>query len=129
MSMYNISDAELLIMQVIWAEGGNIFLADLMKRLGEMGKSWKANTVLTFLSRLVEKDMLAIEKHGRLNRYVALHTESQHTEYLTQSFLGKFFNGDAKSLVASLLRQECLTPNDVAELQEFWKGKKDESIE
>jgi len=93
-----------------------------MEKLEGMGKQWKTNTVLTFLARLVEKGMLDIEKRGRINEYKALCTESDYTESLTQSFLGKVFNGDAKSLVASLLRQDCLSAEDIAELQEFWKN-------
>ncbi|WP_310603879.1 BlaI/MecI/CopY family transcriptional regulator [Anaerosporobacter sp.] len=123
MSTYSLSDAELLIMRIIWNNGGELLFADLMKELNEMEKSWKVNTVLTFLSRLIEKEVLKVEKQGRLNRYIALRTESEYTESLTQSFLGKFFDGNAKNLVASLLQQNSLTSEDIAELQEFWKGK------
>ena len=124
MKNFAISDTELEIMRVIWGEGGQIFFSPLMEKLEGMGKQWKTNTVLTFLARLVEKGMLDIEKRGRINEYKALCTESDYTESLTQSFLGKVFNGDAKSLVASLLRQDCLSAEDIAEIQEFWKNGK-----
>jgi len=120
MTMNGISDAELEIMRVIWSEGGRIFLAPLMEKLDGMGKSWKANTVLTFLARLVEKGILEVEKSGRLNQYVAVCTEASYTESLTQSFLGKVFGGDAKSLVSTLIRQDCLSADDIIDLQEFW---------
>ena len=119
-----ISDTELEIMRVIWSEGGQLMLAPLMENLEGMGKKWKTNTVLTFLARLVEKGMLAVEKQGRLNVYKALCTENDYTESLTQSFLGKVFNGDAKSLVVSLLKQDCLSAEDIAELQEFWMNER-----
>ena len=123
--MKNLSDAEQLIMRIIWNEGGRIFLNELMKHLALADKNWKANTVLTFLSRLAEKDMLKIEKYGRLNVYVAIVTEAEFAESQTQSFISKIFDGDAKSLVASLMRLDCLTTDDLTELQEFWKGTKE----
>jgi BlaI family penicillinase repressor len=121
----NVSDAELEIMRIIWNKNGRVYLSDLMEVLSKMGKKWKTNTVLTFLSRLAEKKMLKIEKKGRINQYIALLTEEVYTQTLTQSFLGKFFGGDAKNLVAALLRQDCLSGEDIAELQEFWKENGD----
>lgn len=126
MNTYGISDAELEIMRVIWSEGGRIFHAPLMEKLEGMGKQWKSSTVLTFLARLVEKDILAVKKLGRINEYIALCTENDYNELLAKSFLGKFFGSDAKSLVTSLIKQDCLTMEDIAEIQEFWKGEKDE---
>ncbi|MCL1823798.1 MAG: BlaI/MecI/CopY family transcriptional regulator [Oscillospiraceae bacterium] len=123
MSKHTISDAELEIMRIIWSEGGRVFLSLLMEKLSGLGKKWKANTVLTFLARLVEKDVLKVEKLGRFNEYVAVCSESDYTATLTQSFLGKFFEGNAKNLVASLLKQDCLSEQDFSELQEFWKDK------
>jgi BlaI family penicillinase repressor len=125
MNTNGLSDSELEIMRVIWEEDGKAYLSVLMGRLTAMGKTWKPNTVLTFLSRLIEKGMLTVEKQGRVNLYVALCKESDYTESLTQSFLRKFFGGDAKSLVASLLRQDRLSADDIAELQEFWKENKE----
>jgi len=124
MKNYTISDTELEIMRVIWSEGGQMFLAPLMEKLEGMGKQWKTNTVLTFLARLVEKGMLEVVKQGRLNEYKALCTENEYNESLTQSFLGKVFKGDAKSLVASLIKHDCLSADDIAELQEFWRKER-----
>ena len=126
MDLSNISDSEKEIMQVIWENNGEIFLSPLMAALEKQGKSWKANTVLTFLARLVEKGMLRVEKQGRLNQYIALCSQQQYLESLTRSFMNKVYGGDAKSLVASLLRQDCLSEDDFEELQSFWNGGKED---
>jgi BlaI family penicillinase repressor len=118
------SDAELTIMRIIWSEGGCVLLAPLMEKLAQMGKEWKSNTVLTFLSRLAEKEMLAINKQGRLNEYKALCSESEYTESLTKSFLGKYFDGSAKNLIASLLQQDFLIDDEIAELKEYWQSRR-----
>lgn len=120
-----ISEAEMEILQMIWQNDGPVLLAPLMEALEARGKSWKPNTVLTFLARLVEKGMLTVEKQGRLNAYHAQVSESEYMESMTRSFVGKVYGGDAKGLVASLLRQDCLSAADMAELQAFWNGGKD----
>lgn len=118
--MQSMSESELEIMQIIWKQGGRILLSPLMEVLEQGGRSWKPNTVLTFLTRLVEKDMLRVEKQGRLNEYIALTSEDQYLEGLTRSFLGKVYGGDARGLVASLLKQDYLTSRDMEEIKAFW---------
>jgi len=117
-----ISDSELEIMRIIWSNKGSALFADITTKINEQDKSWKTNTVLTFLSRLVEKDMLMVKKRGRLNEYIALVSESEYTTEQTKSFLDKVFSGNAKTLVSSLLQQDYLTSDDFAELNKFWNG-------
>lgn len=47
-------DAELAVMQAIWAVGGEVSRGDLDGALSSHG--WSANTVNTYLTRLCEKD-------------------------------------------------------------------------
>ena len=78
MDMQQISDSELELMRIIWANGGTILYAQLMETLVERGMDWKKNTVLTFLSRLVEKGLLKTSKIGRRNEYTARVTEEEY---------------------------------------------------
>ena len=118
MEKRQLSDSELELMRVIWSRGGRARFAQVME-------DWKANTVLTFLSRLVEKEMLAVEKNGRLNVYVALLREEDYADQQTRSFLDRVYGGNAGRLVSSLLKQDCLTAEDLDELKAFWeKGGK-----
>ena len=125
MEKRQLSDSELELMRVIWSRGGRARFAQVMETLAGQWKDWKANTVLTFLSRLVEKEMLAVEKNGRLNVYVALLREEDYADQQTRSFLDKVYGGNAGRLVSSLLKQDCLTAEDLDELKAFWeKGGK-----
>lgn len=116
-----ISDSELELMRVIWRLGGRARFAQVMGALEEQGREWKSNTVLTFLSRLVEKEMLAVEKHGRLNVYVALVREEEYADEQTRSFLERVYGGNAGRLVSSLLKQDCLTAEELEQLRAFWE--------
>jgi len=117
-----ISDSELKIMQIIWSNNGSALFALITAELDEKEKDWKTNTVLTFLSRLVEKKMLVIKKRGRLNEYIALYTESEYMTEQTKTFLDKVYSGNARNLVSSLLKQDYLTSDDFEELKKFWNG-------
>ena len=96
-----------------------------MDKLGQMGKTWKVNTVVTFLARLADKGFLAIEKRGRNNIYKARFNEQDYLASQTRIFLKSMYRDDAKELVASLLRHECLTADDIEELAEFWRKGRD----
>ena len=120
-----ISQSELEVMQIIWRENGTITLAPLLERLRQWGKTWKTNTVVTFLARLVEKGFLTTKKQGRNNIYTSQGSEQDYIDSQAEAFLTKMYAGDAKELVASLLNRECLTTDDIVELAEFWKKGRD----
>ena len=119
-----ISQSELEIMDIIWKERSTITLAPLMEKLGQIGKRWKTNTVVTFLARLAEKGLLSIEKRGRNNVYIANVGEQDYLESQTKAFLIKNYANDAKELVASLLRHEYLTADEIEEIAEYWKKRR-----
>lgn len=50
-----ISESELVLMKIIWKNGGAALYAFIMEELEKDRNEWKNNTVLTLLSRLVEK--------------------------------------------------------------------------
>ena len=119
-----ISDSELELMKVIWGEGGKALYAVIMERLTENGRQWQKNTVVTLLSRLVEKGLLKTSKIGRRNEYTAVVSEADYQGAQTQLFLNKLYEGSARGLISTLIRQEMLTTEDYEELKQFWEGGK-----
>lgn len=83
----HISESELTLMKIIWESGGSALYADIMTTLAQRGLDWKKNTVLTFLSRLVEKKMLSTNKIGRRDDYTALVTEQEYQSDQTCNFV------------------------------------------
>ena len=115
------SHAELEIMKIIWQSGNEITVGALLDKLSAIDKSWKSSTVVTFLYRLTEKGLLKPVKKGRNNLYFATMTEAEFLERQTQSFIAKNYGGSAKELVASLMKQQRLTSQDMEELNKFWQ--------
>lgn len=121
-----VSDSELELMKIIWAAGGKALYAQIMKELAAIGKQWQKNTVITLLSRLVEKGLLKTNKIGRRNEYAAIITEADYQASQTESFLNKLYEGDAKGLVSTLIQREMLTPKDYEDLKKFWEGSSED---
>ena len=121
--MQQISESELVLMKIIWKNGGTALYSHIMEELEKDNNEWKKNTVLTLLSRLMEKKYLKAKKIGRRNEYVALVTEQEYRTMQTHSFLDKIYAGNVKSLVATLLQQDMLSREELEEIEKFWREK------
>lgn len=117
-----VSDSELELMRIIWAKNGTALFAQIMEELESKGLDWKKNTVLTFLSRLIEKKLLYTRKIGHRNEYLSAVTENEYLTMQTRSFLEKVYEGNVKGLVSTLLQQELLSSDEVEELHKIWNG-------
>lgn len=116
-----VSDAELELMRIIWAKGGRVLYAQIMDELAAAGSRWQKNTVITLLSRLVDKGLLKTNKIGRRNEYAALVTEADYQALQTEKLIKKFYEGNAKGLVSTLIQRDMLTAEDYEELRQFWE--------
>lgn len=116
-----VSDSELELMKIIWAEGGTALYAVLMDRLAAAGKPWQKNTVITLLSRLVDKGLLKTSKIGRRNQYTAIVSEAEYQTAQTRTLLNKLYQGEAKDLVAALIQGKLLSAQDYEDLRRFWE--------
>ncbi len=125
----SISDSELELMKIIWSEGGRAMYATIMDHLAETGNCWQKNTVITLLSRLVEKGLLKTNKIGRRNEYTSLVSRTDYQAAQTQTFLNKFYEGDARGLVSTLISGEMISAEEYEELRRFWAAGREDSGE
>ena len=82
-------DAELAVMQAIWAVGGEVSRGDLDGALASHG--WSANTVNTYLTRLCEKGFLSSRREGRNNLYTPLVSKDRYLEFESRSVLKRLY--------------------------------------
>ena len=118
-----VSDSELELLKIIWASGGTALYAQILEKLTQSGHTWQKNTVITLLSRLVEKGFLKTGKIGRRNEYTAVVSEADYQAAQTQALVNKLYEGSARDLVAALIRREALSAQDFQELKRFWEGE------
>jgi predicted transcriptional regulator len=116
------SDYELELMKIIWSNGGTALYAEIVIGLEAKGNSWTKNTIITLLSRLIDKGMLTTSKTGRRNIYRAVVAEGEYQADQTMRFLDKVFEGDINGLVSTLIKKDLLSSSDYVELQKQWNG-------
>lgn len=120
--MQQISDYELELMKIVWANNGTALYAEIFKGLEDRGTPWTKNTIITLSSRLIEKGFLKTNKIGRRNEYKAIVTAEEYQSAQAQSFLDKIYEGNAKGLVATLIEKELLSSEDLEQLKSYWNG-------
>ena len=112
-----LSDAELDVMLAVWQNRPPVLRSDLEEQL--KSHNWADTTVLTLLSKLVEKGYLSLERQGRRNFYTPLVSERDYRRWANRSFLGKMYQSSLRRMVASLVESSDLTDRDLQELEEF----------
>ena len=120
-AMHQISESELVLMKIIWRNGGSALYSVIMDELSNEQNEWKKNTVLTLLSRLIDKGYLKSNKIGRRNEYTILVTEQEYQSLQTTVFLKKVYEGNVKGLVNTLLQDSMISSDDLKEIERFWK--------
>ena len=119
--MQQVSDYELELMKVIWGNKETALYAEIAEALSAKGMDWTKNTIITLLSRLVDKGYLKTSKIGRRNRYTALVSEDAYQAVETAQFVDKIYAGDARGLVAALIQKDFLSASDYEELKVYWE--------
>jgi len=114
-----ISDAELEILETLWAAGEALNASEIRARLNEK-KDWERTTVLTLIRRLLDKGVIAQEKR-EVYYYTPLVARGDYVKGETKSFLNKFFKGNVKNLAAALIEDEDLSREDIEELREYFR--------
>lgn len=110
-------DAELSVMQAIWAVGGEAGRSDIEGALASHG--WSANTLNTYLTRLCEKGFLASRREGRTNLYTPLVSRERYLEFESRSVLKRLYGGSLGSFVAALNAEKPLEQREIDELRQF----------
>ena len=106
MDTNDISACERLVMKVIWDSTEDLALQDIMNRVNqENGKSWKPQTVSTFLARLREKGFVSFEKKGRYCFYTPIVCRQEYVKMSYSLMVTRFYCGDAKKMEADVSKE------------------------
>ncbi len=108
-------DAELEVMQAVWDCEVPVSRADIESILNEK-HPMAVTTILTLLSRLVERDFLTIERSGRSNCYSPIVSKQDYLAAQSKSFLEKLCGGDIRAF-ATALCDSGLSRDDIEELR------------
>ena len=113
-----LGEAELEIMQVIWESAPPLTSNYILKELQERRK-WQLSTLMTSLSRLVDKGFLSCDRSSGSNLYTSVISENEYKTGASRRFLEKLYNNSLQNMVATLYNNKAIKSSDVEELRNF----------
>ncbi|MCM1049656.1 MAG: BlaI/MecI/CopY family transcriptional regulator [Clostridiales bacterium] len=116
--MKKLGEAELEIMQVIWKTDIPVTSSFILKELQEQRK-WQLSTLMTSLSRLVDKGFISCDRTTGNNLYSPIISENDFKAKESKSFLEKLYNNSIQNMVATLYSNKAIKDSDVDELRKF----------
>lgn len=116
--MKKLGEAELEIMQVIWKADAPITSSFILKELQERRK-WQLSTLMTSLSRLVDKGFISCDRTTGNNLYSSIISENDFKAKESKSFLEKLYNNSIQNMVATLYSNKAINDSNMNELRKF----------
>lgn len=117
-----ISDAELEVMEVLWASAEPLTATDVAERVSDRG--WSLATVKTMLSRLTAKRAIRYREEGRRYLYSAAIARDSYVGRESRRFVDQLFGGRVSPLVARLAEEDALSEEDIAAIEAVLKELK-----
>ena len=118
-----ITDAELDLMEVLWAADEPLTSADVGERL-EAQRGWSMATVKTMLWRLAAKGAISHREDGRRFLYSPAIEREAYVGSESRRFVDRLFGGRLSPLVARLAEEDALDEKDIAAIEALLKELK-----
>jgi BlaI family penicillinase repressor len=118
-----ISESEWIVANVLWDHPG-LTATEVLDRLPP-GPSWKQKTVNTFLTRLVEKGVLATERAGKANTYHPLLAREACVQ--SASLLQRILGPKPAPMLAHFCETTPLTDEEIEQLKSILEQRQAKS--
>ena len=115
--MDKLSDREWTVLSALWETGG-AELGQLVEAL-RPHTGWNRNTVLTYLTRMEAKGLVAIDKEPSPHRYRAALDRADCQALERRSFLQRVYRGAAGDMITAFLKEEPLSPEEREKLRKL----------
>lgn len=115
-----VSESEHIVMEVLWQESPLTSL-EIVERVADQG--WNEKTVKTFLNRMVKKGVISFTKEGRRYQYSPEVQKEHFLKEQSEGFLNKMFQGDVKALLATFVKSDNLSQDELQYLKKLLDKK------
>lgn len=112
----SISDAESVVMDVLWRAAGPVSAEEVVAALADT-TDWQEPTIKTLLNRLLKKRAIAAERDGKRYLYSAKLKRTEYVHSESKSLIDRLFGGRVAPLVAHFSEAGKLGKKDLAELK------------
>lgn len=117
---YNISEAEMEVMEKLWEQEGGVKQSELLALFEAEGKTWKRQTLNTFLARLEEKGLVKRE-----NRIVeVVYSREEYNDMQMKTVIDQVYGGKLSNLVAAFVKRNAISEGETETLLGLLKKKK-----
>jgi len=115
MTSPSITDAERVIMEIVWHEAP-LGSAEIARR-AQREQDWSPKTVQTLIARLVGKRALAREPAGRGYRYRPAVARGDYIAARGRGLIRRLFGGRVTPLVAAFAETDSIAADDLEQLR------------
>ncbi len=115
-----ISDAELDVMEVLWAAVEPLTAVEIGDLVGA-DRGWSLATVKTMLSRLTAKGAITYRQDGRRFLYSPAIDREAYVGRESRRLVDRLFGGRLSPLMAKLAEEDALDDEDIAAIEKLLK--------
>lgn len=120
---YEMSQSESLIMDYLWKNDGGKGFGEIMEYLnGELQKSWKKQTINTFIRHLIDKGLISTDASQKSRRYAAALTTAQYARGKANKILADYYDGSVEAFISALTGGKQLSKKAADELRGLVEG-------
>ena len=120
-----LAELQLAIMNVLWDEG-EATVAQVRESLEQAERPLAHTTIATMLSRMETEGHLEHRSEGRANIYRPLLRREEVSRSMVSDLASRLFRGDVTQMVAHLLAESDVTPEEIARLKKLVREKERE---
>ena len=115
MNAPRISPSEWQVLETLW-DRAPATAAQIYAAFGDESP-WHFKTVNTFLTRLVDKEIVSVRRDGKANVYVPRLSREQCVRQESDTFLKRIFRGAAGPMLAHFCERADLSGEEIARLR------------
>lgn len=122
MKNISISDSELEVMKLVWNQNpitSEQIIIDLSDKM-----NWNPQTIKTFITRLVKKEIMSYNRSGRTYYYYPTISKAEYVKKENKTFLQKIYDGAIDKLFLNFINNEDISNEDIDKLQKLLENKK-----
>lgn len=114
-----LSNSEWKIMNLLW-ENSSMSISELVLAVKD-DTDWTKGTICKMLKRMQEKGAVDCCEQGKYKKYFPVIDKEDAAVSETKSFLSKIYGGSIGLMISSMVEQNALSKQDIAELYAILK--------
>lgn len=122
--MKRLPEAEFEIMKIVWASDPPITTSLVMRQLGDE-KTWKIQTVVSLMQRLVDRGFLRSDKQGKERAYYPIIDRDDYLRFETEYFMRQYHKNSFLNLVNTLYEYEDIPDEEFDALLQWLKDRRE----